>query len=110
MAFFFGEEAATIGDNQAEVAGAGLIHAGKIDLVENAMTQREINSAVEVQRGADPGLSTRSPARRDSGPSRRITKVIAIAITITIAHSPIVLTVQAVCQKMRIRAGSFIET
>jgi hypothetical protein len=38
MAFLFGEELTTIGDNQAEVAGAGLVHAGKIDLIENAMT------------------------------------------------------------------------
>jgi hypothetical protein len=76
MALFFGEEPAAVGDNQAEVAGAGLIHAGKINLVENAVTQREPNAAVEVQRGADSGLGARSPARFDSGPARRITKMI----------------------------------
>ena len=38
MAFLLGEELATVSDNQAEIAGAGLVHPGKIDLIENAMT------------------------------------------------------------------------
>jgi hypothetical protein len=38
MAFLFGEELTTVGDNQSEVAGAGLVHPGKVDLIENAMT------------------------------------------------------------------------
>ena len=69
MAFLFGEEFAAIGDDQAEVAGTGLVHAGKIDFIENAMTQGEPNPAVEVQGGADAGLGARSPARFNSGPA-----------------------------------------
>jgi hypothetical protein len=38
VAFLFGEELATVGDNESEVSGAGLVHPGKIDLIENAMT------------------------------------------------------------------------
>jgi hypothetical protein len=38
VAFLFGEELATVGDNESEIAGAGLVHAGKIDLIKNAMT------------------------------------------------------------------------
>src|ERR1019366_9375091 len=77
MAFLFREEPTTVADNQAEVAGAGLVHPGKIDLIENAMTQREPNPAVKVQRSAYTGLGARSPAGFDSGPARRMTKIIA---------------------------------
>jgi len=33
--FSSGEEVATVGDEEAEVAGAGLVDAGEIDLVQN---------------------------------------------------------------------------
>ena len=33
MAFLFGEELTTVGDNQAEVAGAGLVDTGEIDFI-----------------------------------------------------------------------------
>jgi hypothetical protein len=79
MPLFFGEEAMTVGDDQAEVAGAGLVHPGKINLIENAVTQREPNPAVEVQRRAYSGLGARSPAGFDSGPAGRVSKVIVIA-------------------------------
>ena len=79
MAFLFGEKRAAVGDNQAEVAGTGLVHAGKIDLIENAMTQGEPDPAVQVQRRAYACFRARSPARCDSGPARRITKIVAIA-------------------------------
>ncbi len=76
MALFLGKKLMAVSDNQAEVAGAGLIHAGKIDFVENAVTQGEPDAAVEVERGADSGLGTRSPARFDTGPARRITNFV----------------------------------
>jgi len=50
MALLFGEKPAAIGDDQTEVASAGLIDAGKIDLIENAVAERE-----PVQRGSIPG-------------------------------------------------------
>ena len=77
MSLLLGEESAAVGDNQAEVAGAGLIDSGEIDFIENAMTQREPNPAVEVQGSARACLSARSPARLDSGPARGITEIIA---------------------------------
>ena len=77
MAFLFGEKRTTVGDNESEVAGVRLIKPGKIDLIENAMTQREPKPALEAQRSAYAGLGARSPAGFDSGPARRITKIIA---------------------------------
>ena len=38
MALFFGEVAVTVSNDESEIAGAGLIDARKIDLVENAVT------------------------------------------------------------------------
>src|SRR5258708_29176060 len=77
MALLFGEESATVSDNQSEVAGARLIHSREIDLIENAMTQREPKPALEAERSAYAGLGARSPAGFDSGPARRITKIVA---------------------------------
>src|SRR5260370_32973163 len=77
MAFLFREELTTVGDNQTEVAGASLVHAGKVDFIKDAMTQREPNPAVEVQGSSDAGLGARSPARFNSGPARRVLYAIA---------------------------------
>jgi hypothetical protein len=77
MAFLFGEELLTVGDYQAEVAGAGLIQPREIDLIENPVTQREPNPAAEIERGAYARFGARGPARWDSGPARRITNIVA---------------------------------
>ena len=77
MAFLFGEKRTTVGDNESEVASAGLVQPGKIDLIENAVTQCEPKPALEAQRSAYAGLGARSPAWFDSGPARRITTIIA---------------------------------
>jgi hypothetical protein len=67
VALFFGEEIAAVGDDESQVAGAGLVDAGKVDFVEDAVTQGEPDFAVlvegrtdadlalEVQRGGMPG-------------------------------------------------------
>ncbi len=73
MTFLFGEKFAAIGDDEAEVAGTSLVDSGEINFVENAMTEREPNPAVQVQGGADAGLGARSPARFDAGPAWGIT-------------------------------------
>src|ERR1700677_143842 len=56
MAFLLGEEATAVGNNQAEVAGAGLIYTRKIDFIENAMTKREPKPALKVERGTHARL------------------------------------------------------
>ena len=48
VALFFGEERSAVGDYESEIAGAGLIHAGKVHFIENPVTQREPHFAVLV--------------------------------------------------------------
>ena len=67
--FLFGKEFTTVGDDQAKVAGAGLIDSRIIDLVQDAVTERKPNLAVEVQSGAYASLSARSPTGGDPGPA-----------------------------------------
>src|SRR5690242_17882155 len=45
---FFGKEADSIAHQQSEVTGASLVDAGKINLIENAVTGGEPNPAMEV--------------------------------------------------------------
>ncbi len=70
MTLLFGEEATAVGHNQAKVAYAGLVNSGKINLIEDAMAQREPDPAVQVQGGANPGFGARCPARLNPGPAR----------------------------------------
>src|SRR5580658_11281281 len=81
MAFLLGEETFPVGHNHAEVADTGLVNSGKVDLIENAMTQREPDPAVKVQRSAHAGLGARGPARFDPGPARRHSKLFPHRIT-----------------------------
>jgi len=76
MAFLLGEKTMPVGDQQPEIARARLIDARKIDFVQNAVAQRKPDSAVQVQRGANTGLGARSPARLNSRPPRRDTKLV----------------------------------
>jgi hypothetical protein len=89
MALLFGEELMAVGDDQAEVAGAGLIHPGKINFIENAVTQGEPDAAVQVQRSAYSGFGARSPAGLDSGPARGITEIAVVVIAHRGSSSPI---------------------
>src|SRR5258708_21041491 len=88
MTFIFREEVSAVGDNQAEVAGAGLVNTGKISLIEDAMTESEPNPAVEIQRSAYASLGARGPAGFDSGPARRVSKIIIIVIAHRGSSSP----------------------
>jgi hypothetical protein len=81
VALLFGEESTAISDDQAEVASAGLIDAREIDLIENAVTEREPNPAMEVEGSANPGFGARSPARFDSGPAGSVTSFVRHEIT-----------------------------
>ena len=77
MALFLREERVAVGDDQAEIARAGLVDAGKINLVENSVAEREPDAAVQIERCAHAGLGARSPARFDSRPARRVTNFIS---------------------------------
>ena len=56
MPLFFREEIAPIGHDESHIARAGLIDAGEINFVENAVTEREPDFAVLVERRSDAGF------------------------------------------------------
>ena len=60
-----------IGDDETEIAGARVIDARVIDLVENPVAQREPDTAVATDRGTDAAFRARRPARRNARPARR---------------------------------------
>src|SRR5580765_1191686 len=74
MPFLFRKIILAVGHDEAHVASAGLIHAGKIDFVENAVAQREPNFTVLVQSGSGTGLGAGSPARWNARPTGRRTE------------------------------------
>ena len=69
VALLLGEEAIVAGDDQAEVARAGLIDARIVDLVQDAVAEREPDAADRGQRGADTALRAGGPAWRDAWPA-----------------------------------------
>src|SRR5262249_46878867 len=71
VALLLGEEALTVGDDEAEIPGAGLVDAGIIDLVEDAVADREPNPAPRFESRADAALGTRCPAGGNAGSARR---------------------------------------
>ena len=70
VALFFGKVIPAVGDDESQVAGTGLVYAGKINFVEDAVTQREPDFAVLVECGTGAGLGAGCPARRNTGPAR----------------------------------------
>ena len=71
IALFLGEIVAPIGDDEAEIAGAGVVDAGIIDLVEDAVAEGEPDPALGRERGADAALGARGPARGNARRARR---------------------------------------
>ncbi len=71
VALLLGEIAVRGGDEEAEVARAGGIDARIVDLVEDAVAEREPQPARRRAGGADAHLGARRPARRAAGPARR---------------------------------------
>src|SRR5580700_2427991 len=75
MAFFFGEVACAVGDDQSHVTGASLVHTRVINFVQDAMAGGEPNPAVLIQGRAHATLRARSPARRNPRPTRSVSFV-----------------------------------
>ena len=71
VAFFLGKVAVAVGDNEAEIPSAGLIHAREINFVENAVAQGVPDPAVRIERGADAGFGAGGPAWRNARPTGR---------------------------------------
>src|SRR5437868_11074937 len=80
---FLREKTAAVGDDQAQITGAGLVYSWIINLIQNAMTDGEPHPAVQGQRSSNSGFGARCPAWRNSGPAGskaflRITHLFAI--------------------------------
>src|SRR5579871_837488 len=71
VALLLGEEARAVGHDQAEVANAGLVDAGIIDLIEDAVADGEPDAACVRQSRPDAALGARRPAGRNSWPAWR---------------------------------------
>ena len=71
VALFFGEIAVRPGDEKAEIAGAGGVDAGIVDLVENAVAEGEPQPACRRARRAHAHLGARGPACRAAGATGR---------------------------------------
>ena len=63
MPLLLGKKGLAIGDNEAEIARAGLIDPGKIHFIQNAVAQRKPDLAVLVQCRPSSGFG----AERSSG-------------------------------------------
>ncbi len=63
VAFFFGKVTLRPSDNKTEIAGAGTVYPRIIDLVQNAVAEREPDRRCFRQRSADPVFGARRPAR-----------------------------------------------
>ena len=70
VTLLFGQPALAIGDDESQVADAGLVDAGVVDLVENAVAKREPDPATGTERGAHAAFRTGSPAGLDARPAR----------------------------------------
>ena len=70
MALLLRQESPGAGHDQAQIADAGLVIAGIVDFVEDAVAEGEPDPAAREQGGAHPALGAGGPARLDAGPAR----------------------------------------
>lgn len=71
ISLFFREERFAVRDDETQVTGARAIDPRVIHLVQDAVAQGEPHAALAAGGGADTGLDTGCPARRDAWPTRR---------------------------------------
>src|SRR5579863_5340802 len=70
IALLFREETMPIGNDEAQIPRACLIDPRIVDLVEDAVAQREPDSALRLQRGTDTAFGARCPSRIAARPPR----------------------------------------
>jgi hypothetical protein len=80
VAFLFREIIAAIGDNEAEIARAGIINARIINLVENTVADRVPDAALRRERRVEPALGAGRPACRNAGPAGSLTAHLSAAV------------------------------
>src|SRR5262252_10352100 len=71
VTLFFRYIRGAVGCDQAEIASARGVDARIVDLVENAMAEREPHAAGRTQCRAETVLGARCPAGRNAGPAWR---------------------------------------
>ena len=62
---FLVKEALTVGDEKLQIAGIGTIHIGIINLIDDAVAEREPDAATRMIGSANSFLGTARPARLD---------------------------------------------
>ncbi len=69
VALLLRQVAGSVGDDEAEVAQARFVGSGEVDLVQDAVADREADARQPAQRAAHPGLGAGRPARLAAGPA-----------------------------------------
>src|SRR4051812_9044697 len=69
VALFFRKVRPAIGDDEAKVSRAGVINAGVIHLVENAVTQSEPDAAFAADGRAETGFCAAGPTPGNTWPA-----------------------------------------
>ena len=78
VALDLGEESIPVGDDEPEVANAGLVNTWIVDLIDDAVTDGEPDSATLAERGPDPVLGARGSPSRNSRPPGRFDHVLPL--------------------------------
>ena len=94
VSLLFGKIAVPVGDDQTHIARTGGVDARIVDLVQNAVTDREPDAAACGQRGSDAALGARRPTRRQAGRAGRLYCVFA-------CHLPLVLSLKQIISRIR---------
>ena len=78
VALLLGEEPIRPGDDETEIAQAGLVEPRVVDLVQDAVAEREPDPAERRERGADAELVGGSPGGRNAGVAGSLTHGVLI--------------------------------
>ena len=69
VALLFGKKSFAVGDEETLITRAGLIYAWVVNLVENPVTERVPDSAVQIQCSTDAAFCAGGPSGLYAGPS-----------------------------------------
>ena len=83
VALNLGEESVPVGDDQPEVADAGLVNTWIVDFIDDAVTDGKPDPVTLAEPGADPILGARGPPSRNSRPPGRFDHLVPLKASLT---------------------------